>query len=173
GEGKEETGEEGRQCLMGGSEGAAAECGAKEDEDGDSSSSAGGGGSSGGGGAAATSRPPPHAPATSGEEASPEGGGEAGAGWAIMRDVSHPESDLDVGVQLSDGDGTVPLLSLGLMCRGGWRPGSRLNPGGMRVVTREFKHRSGSLLQGARGGPASAAHVEILGNEGVLADVIR
>ncbi|EFJ42118.1 hypothetical protein VOLCADRAFT_97885 [Volvox carteri f. nagariensis] len=104
-------------------------------------------------------------------EANPESG--PAAGWTILKDVSDPGGSLDVGVQMSDGDGTVPLLSLGLMCRRGWRPGGSLNPGGMRVITREFKHRSVSLLQDARGGPATAAHIEILGNEAVLQDVIR
>ncbi|KXZ46616.1 hypothetical protein GPECTOR_42g827 [Gonium pectorale] len=117
--------------------------------------------------------PPPHSAAASGEEANVESGGDAASGWMIMRDVSQPGHALDVGVQLGDGDGTVPLISLGLMCRGGWRPGGRLNPAGMRVVTREFKHRSVSMMKDARGGPETAAHVDILGNEGVLADVIR
>ena len=55
-----------------------------------------------------------------------------------------------MGVHLSDGDGTVPLISLGLMCRKGWAPGSPLNPSGMRVVTREYKHKTVSLLQDPR-----------------------
>lgn len=45
----------------------------------------------------------------------------------------------DVGVILGDGDGTVPLLSLGLMCRKGWTS-ARLNPARARVVTKEYKH---------------------------------
>ncbi|GLI65076.1 hypothetical protein VaNZ11_008503 [Volvox africanus] len=106
-------------------------------------------------------------------ESSPDSISDLSGGWTILKDISNPGSSLDVGVQLSDGDGTVPLLSLGLMCRHGWRAGGSLNPGGMRVVTREFKHRSVSLLQDARGGPATAAHIEILGNEAVMHDVIR
>lgn len=44
-------------------------------------------------------------------------------------------------MQLSqDGDGTVPLLSLGALCAGGWRT-RRLNPSGARVVLREYLHR--------------------------------
>lgn len=43
------------------------------------------------------------------------------------------------GVRASDGDGTVPLLSLGALCARHWRE-PRLNPSGMRVVTREFLH---------------------------------
>ena len=42
-------------------------------------------------------------------------------------------------MRASDGDGTVPLLSLGALCARHWRE-PRLNPSGMRVVTREFPH---------------------------------
>lgn len=38
-----------------------------------------------------------------------------------------------------DGDGTVPLVSLGLMCRKGWKT-KKLNPGGIQIVTHELKH---------------------------------
>lgn len=36
---------------------------------------------------------------------------------------------------MQEGDLTVPLLSLGAMCRGGWRT-QRLNPANIPVVTR-------------------------------------
>lgn len=48
-------------------------------------------------------------------------------------------SKLELGVRTSDGDGTVPLLSLGTMCRKHWRENS-LNPAELPVVTREYKH---------------------------------
>ena len=38
-----------------------------------------------------------------------------------------------------DGDGTVPLVSLGLMCRKGWKS-KKLNPAGISIVTHELKH---------------------------------
>jgi len=42
---------------------------------------------------------------------------------------------------MTDGDGTVPLVSLGGMCRGSWREaGSPLNPSGIPVVTREYRN---------------------------------
>ena len=50
-----------------------------------------------------------------------------------------PERWQRAGVRASDGDGTVPLLSLGALCARHWRE-PRLNPAGMRVVTREFPH---------------------------------
>lgn len=55
------------------------------------------------------------------------------------------------GVQLSpDGDGTVPLLSLGALCAGGWKT-KRLNPAGFEVVVREYPNNPESgLLSDAR-----------------------
>lgn len=44
------------------------------------------------------------------------------------------------GVANSDGDGTVPIISTGVMCYKGWR-GPKLNPGGMRIVSREYIHQ--------------------------------
>jgi hypothetical protein len=44
------------------------------------------------------------------------------------------------GVVLDDGDGTVPLLSLGYMCARGWRGNRALNPAGARTTVREFFH---------------------------------
>ena len=75
-------------------------------------------------------------------------------------------------MQTSDGDGTVPLLSLGLMCYKGWRSAA-LNPGGMAVVSREYRHLPVALYRDVRGGPATADHVDILGNAALLADVLH
>jgi hypothetical protein len=64
------------------------------------------------------------------------------------------------GVQLSpDGDGTVPLLSLGALCAGGWRT-QRLNPAGLPVVIREYPNNPVPVLRDARcvGWPASICH---------------
>jgi phospholipid:diacylglycerol acyltransferase len=71
-----------------------------------------------------------------------------------------------------DGDITVPLISLGLMGARGWRS-KRLNPAGMRIVSREYKHVQVPLLRDPRGGPATGQHVDILGNEEMLSDVLR
>lgn len=41
------------------------------------------------------------------------------------------------GVKFGEGDGTVPLLSLGAMCVRGWKdPNSKWNPGGVKVITK-------------------------------------
>eukprot|EP00199_Chlamydomonas_sp_CCMP681_P006342 CAMPEP_0119105908 /NCGR_PEP_ID=MMETSP1180-20130426/3746_1 /TAXON_ID=3052 ORGANISM="Chlamydomonas cf sp, Strain CCMP681" /NCGR_SAMPLE_ID=MMETSP1180 /ASSEMBLY_ACC=CAM_ASM_000741 /LENGTH=189 /DNA_ID=CAMNT_0007091089 /DNA_START=51 /DNA_END=620 /DNA_ORIENTATION=+ len=93
--------------------------------------------------------------------------------WKIQTGLHDPESELLSGIQMSpDGDLTVPLLSLGGLCRGGWL-GKRLNPAGLKVLTREYLHKPCSLLTDSRGGPAASAHVDILGNEELLTDVLR
>jgi hypothetical protein len=61
--------------------------------------------------------------------------------WKMDKDAS-PERHggrIDYGVRTSDGDGTVPLLSTGVMCARHWRD-KRLNPSGIRVVSREYPH---------------------------------
>ncbi|KAK9822390.1 hypothetical protein WJX81_007759 [Elliptochloris bilobata] len=88
--------------------------------------------------------------------------------WKIdlgATDKKVEDAPLDRGVRASDGDGTVPLLSLGALCARHWRE-PRLNPSGMRVVTREFPHEPFQNLIELRGGPKSADHVDILGNAG-------
>jgi len=62
------------------------------------------------------------------------------------------------GVRASDGDGTVPLLSLGSLCARHWRE-PRLNPSGIRVVTREFPHEPVYGLGELRCGARAAQHV--------------
>lgn len=51
---------------------------------------------------------------------------------------------------MTDGDLTVPLISLGAMCHKGWRT-KRLNPAGARVVTREKPHIPNNDLRCGRG----------------------
>ncbi|KAH9586396.1 Lecithin:cholesterol/phospholipid:diacylglycerol acyltransferase [Trypanosoma melophagium] len=72
------------------------------------------------------------------------------------------------GVVLGNGDGTVPLLSLGYMCRAknGWKS----NTG--RVVTREYKDITANSM-GIRGGVASGDHVDILGNHELIETVLK
>ncbi|KAJ9116112.1 hypothetical protein QFC20_000789 [Naganishia adeliensis] len=55
------------------------------------------------------------------------------------------------GVKFGEGDGTVPLLSLGAMCVRGWKD-PKWNPAGIKVITKEFKHEPEALdLRGAAG----------------------
>jgi hypothetical protein len=48
------------------------------------------------------------------------------------------------GVAYGEGDGTVPLLSLGAMCVKGWKD-DRWNPARIPVITHEFKHEPEGL----------------------------
>ncbi|TDH66019.1 hypothetical protein CCR75_007525 [Bremia lactucae] len=75
------------------------------------------------------------------------------------------------GIRYSDGDGTVPLISLGLMCASGWRT-DKFNPGHADVRVREYRHNPVSMLYDARGGPETADHVDIMGNHALIRDVL-
>jgi phospholipid:diacylglycerol acyltransferase len=79
-----------------------------------------------------------------------------------------------LGVQHSDGDASVPLISLGYMCQKWSQPNNPHNPSGIHVYTRERKHEAQATLSDpGRGGPTSGEHVDILGNVGVIEDVVR
>lgn len=75
------------------------------------------------------------------------------------------------GVSLCDGDGTVPVFSLGYMSYRGWKD-KELNPAGIKTYTREYKH-SATFMKGFRGGPFTSEHVDILGNYDLTNDVLR
>ncbi|CAI5709857.1 unnamed protein product [Peronospora destructor] len=75
------------------------------------------------------------------------------------------------GIRYSDGDGTVPLVSLGLMCASGWQT-QKYNPGRVDVRVREYGHNPVSMLFDARGGPETADHVDIMGNHALIRDVL-
>lgn len=84
------------------------------------------------------------------------------------------------GVIDGDGDGTVPLVSLGYMCVEGWAS-AKLNPARLKVVTKEYVHedlpareamsRPLELIQGLAN-EKDGDHVTILGNRELIADVI-
>jgi len=73
------------------------------------------------------------------------------------------------GVRYGDGDGSVPLVSLGYMCEGGWKS-PLLNPSGAKAYTREYRHSP--TLFDLRGGEETADHVDIMGNHDLLMDVL-
>jgi phospholipid:diacylglycerol acyltransferase len=86
-----------------------------------------------------------------------------------------PERNIKHGMRFSDGDGSVPLLSLGYICADAWtRKDSGLNPSGTKVVTLEYKNQAEFVADDPfRGGPRSADHVDILGNLGMTEDFLR
>jgi phospholipid:diacylglycerol acyltransferase len=80
--------------------------------------------------------------------------------------VSEEDRKLILGVQDAEGDGTVPLLSLGYMCTEAWRwpeedgrlrgqrnYGRYFNPGRASIVNREYAHEPMPLVKDVRGGP--------------------
>lgn len=89
--------------------------------------------------------------------------------------VDDPQRQIRHGIRFTDGDGSVPLLSLGYMCADAWtRKDSGLNPSGTDVTTLEYKHQQEFTADDPfRGGPRSADHVDILGNLGMTEDFLR
>lgn len=102
---------------------------------------------------------------TQAEEASREEG--VPLQWSIATEISNATTFLDSGVRKGNGDGTVPIISLGVHCRKGWKT-KRLNPGGIQIKTRELPHRPVPMYQDPRGGPSTSDHVDVLGNHGLL-----
>ncbi|XP_058002361.1 phospholipid:diacylglycerol acyltransferase 1-like [Hevea brasiliensis] len=81
-------------------------------------------------------------------------------------------SCLKDGVFSVNGDGTVPVLSVGFMCAKGWRGKTRFNPSGIHTYIREYNHAPpANLLEGR--GTQSGAHVDILGNFALIEGIIR
>lgn len=81
------------------------------------------------------------------------------------------EKDVINGIKICDGDGTVPLFSLGYMGYRGWK-NLDTNPAGIKTYIREYRHKS-SLMKGIRGGPDTSEHVDILGNYNLTADILK
>lgn len=89
--------------------------------------------------------------------------------------VEDPLNKVVHGVKYVDGDGSVPLLSLGYMCADGWRrQETGLNPSGTKVITREYTHKQELVFEDPmRGGPYSADHVDIMGNLDMMEDFLK
>ena len=84
------------------------------------------------------------------------------AGLNITIDTSLTRGDIDRGVILGEGDGTVNLISTGYMCNKGWKL-KRYNPAGAKVTVVEMPHEPERF--NPRGGPKTADHVDILGRQ--------
>jgi phospholipid:diacylglycerol acyltransferase len=90
---------------------------------------------------------------------------------SLSIDVSFSAPGVVRGVCVSNGDGTVPILSSGYMAHSGWN--SRLhNPHGVRSVIKEYKHNPSRSVIEIRGGGGSAAHINILGNHELTRDIL-
>ena len=74
-----------------------------------------------------------------------------------------------------DGDGSVPIHSLGFMCAHGWKLRER-NRARVPCIIREYAHQKpgGSTPSVfSRGGRGQANHVDILGNPELIEDIIK
>ncbi|KAI8377935.1 Lecithin:cholesterol acyltransferase-domain-containing protein [Radiomyces spectabilis] len=93
----------------------------------------------------------------------------------IDASIHDPMERVETGVRFSEGDGTVPLLSLGYMCApsGGWTKHADLyNPGHSPVILKEYQDESEGMLN-VRGGSKASNHVDILGNWEMTLDLLR
>lgn len=83
------------------------------------------------------------------------------------------DQNVSYGVKFTDGDGSVPLLSLGYVCVDAWKR-KEFNPSGASVITREYPD-SKEFYMGdpMRGGPHASDHVDILGNVDMTEDFLR
>ncbi|KAJ3509718.1 hypothetical protein NM208_g15635 [Fusarium decemcellulare] len=88
----------------------------------------------------------------------------------ITIDTSFTEGEVDHGVILGEGDGTVNLISTGYMCNRGWHM-KRYNPAGVKVTVVEMPHEPDRF--NPRGGPRTADHVDILGRHNLNELVLR
>ena len=95
--------------------------------------------------------------------------------FVLDMEVDDPERKIKHGMRFTNGDGSVPLLSLGYICADAWtRKDSGLNPSGTKVITREYLHQAEFTADDPfRGGPRSADHVDILGNIDMTEDFLR
>lgn len=93
--------------------------------------------------------------------------------YLLDASINEPESHIHFGVKSSDGDVSVPLVSLGYMCVDRWKT-KKLNPSNIQITTREYMHKEEFQVNDPmRGGPHSADHVDILGNVDAVTDLLK
>ncbi|EHK97754.1 putative Phospholipid:diacylglycerol acyltransferase [Glarea lozoyensis 74030] len=88
----------------------------------------------------------------------------------ITIDTALTQGNINHGVVLGEGDGTVNLLSLGYMCNKGWNL-HRYNPAGVKVKVYEMPHEPDRFSP--RGGPNTGDHVDILGRQSLNDLILR
>lgn len=91
-------------------------------------------------------------------------------GLNVTIDTAINQGNIDHGIVLSEGDGTVNLLSMGYMCNKGWKM-KRYNPAGTKIVVREMAHEPDRFSP--RGGPNTGDHVDILGRASLNELILR
>jgi phospholipid:diacylglycerol acyltransferase len=88
----------------------------------------------------------------------------------ITIDTTLIQGEVDHGVVMGEGDGTVNLLSTGYMCNRGWHY-KRYNPAGAKITVVEMPHAPERFHP--RGGPTTADHVDILGRQNLNELILR
>ncbi len=116
-----------------------------------------------------TQNPPPHPP-PDGEEYIPH---------ILNTTVNLEAARISHGVSLTNGDATVPLISLGFMSVKGWKH-PRFNPSNVTTITREYFDDAAQIsLNRQHGGinflrrVTSSDHVDIMGNFEVISDLLK
>ncbi|KAH6614775.1 Lecithin:cholesterol acyltransferase-domain-containing protein [Chaetomium sp. MPI-SDFR-AT-0129] len=85
-------------------------------------------------------------------------------------DTGLTHGEVDHGVVMGEGDGTVNLMSTGYMCNTGWKM-KRYNPAGVKVTVVEMPHEPERF--NPRGGPNTADHVDILGRQNLNEFILK
>jgi len=88
----------------------------------------------------------------------------------ITIDTALTQNNINHGVILGEGDGTVNLLSTGYMCNAGWKM-HRYNPAGVKILVFEMPHEPDRFSP--RGGPNTGDHVDILGRQSLNDLILR
>ncbi len=88
----------------------------------------------------------------------------------VTIDTGLTQDEVDHGVVMGEGDGTVNLMSTGYMCNRGWRI-KRFNPAGIKITVVEMPHEPERF--NPRGGPNTADHVDILGRQSLSELILR
>lgn len=91
--------------------------------------------------------------------------------YKIHSAVTDTKQSIFKGIYTADGDGTVPVTSSGYMGYAGWKK-KDLNPSGVRTVNKEYLHMPSRSFFDLRGGPKASQHINILGNEELISDLL-
>jgi phospholipid:diacylglycerol acyltransferase len=92
------------------------------------------------------------------------------SGLNVTIDTTITTGNVDHGIVMGEGDGTVNLLSVGYMCNKGWKM-KRYNPAGSKIIVREMAHEPDRFSP--RGGPNTGDHVDILGRQSLNDLILR
>ena len=93
--------------------------------------------------------------------------------WVLDTSQNDPIKRLQSGIYCSEGDGSVPLVSLGYMPAVAWRKHKHLNPSSVQTIVREYKHDPHTQAPLLESGPRASDHAGILGNTEMIEDMLK